>query len=267
VVHIENLMEPKKIKNGLRTDFIGREIHHFTKLSSTNNLAKELAMKGVKEGTIIIAETQSRGRGRVGRRWVSPKGGIWFSTILRPQVSPKDALKLTFMTAVAVAKTVRKTFNLNAEIKWPNDVLINGRKVCGILTEMSTRGNIVDFVVIGVGINANVDVDALPEYLKGSVTSLEKEMKGEVERESFLRALLEELEHYYKMFERKGFDIILEEWKSLSSLLGAYVEILSFDEKIEGLAIDVDQNGALIIKLKDGPIRKVMSGDVTVRKR
>jgi len=267
MAYVESLMEPEKIKNGLQTDFIGREIHYFIELSSTNDLAKELAMKGAEEGTVIIAETQSHGRGRLGRRWISPRGGIWFSTILRPQVSPKDALKLTLMTAVAVAKTIGNTFNLNAEIKWPNDVLIKGRKICGILTEMRARENIVDFVVIGVGINANVNVDTFPEYLKRSVTSLEKEMKRDIERERFLRALLEELERYYKIFERNGFDIILREWKSLSSLLGAYVEIAGFDERIEGLAIDVDQNGALMIKAKDGTIRKVMSGDATLQKR
>lgn len=263
----EYFMIPKKIKDGLQTDFVGQRIHHFIEVTSTNDVAKELAIKGAREGTVIIAETQSRGRGRLGREWVSPKGGIWFSTILRPKVDPQDTFELTFMAAVAVAKTIKSMFKLNTEIKWPNDVLINGKKVCGILTEMSTRGNIVDFVALGVGLNANVDANTFPEHLRSSLTSLKEELKQEVERERFLRALLEELEHYYKMFTLKDFSLILKEWKSLASLLGTYVEVVGFDEKIEGWAMDVDQSGALMIKLKDGTVRRVVSGDVTIQKR
>ena len=263
----ERMIVPKRIQDGLQTDFIGKEIHHFADVTSTNDVAKELAAKGAEEGTVVIAETQTHGRGRFGRWWVSPKGGIWFSTILRPKVSAEDALKLTLMTAVAVARVIRKTFKLNAEIKWPNDVLIEGQKVCGILTEMSTRGKVVDFVTLGVGINANVDADSFPEKLRNSITSLKKELKEEVARERFLRALLEELEHYYKIFTRRKFDLILGEWKSLASFLGSYVKAVSYDEKIVGLAVDVDQSGALLIKTENGTLRRVTSGDVTLQKR
>lgn len=261
------MIVPEKIKEGLRTDFVGQEIHHFTEVASTNGVAKELAVKGAKEGTIIIAEIQTRGKGRLGRKWISPKGGVWFSIILKPKVNAEDALRLTFMAAVAVTRTIRKMFNLDAEIKWPNDVLIGGKKACGILTETVTRGDAVDFVVIGVGINVNVDLNSFPGHLKRSVTSLKKEMKEEIERERFLCALLEELEQYYKTFKRKRFELILEEWKSLTSLFGAYVEVTSFDEKFDGWAVDVDQRGALIIKLENGVTRKVTSGDVSVQKK
>lgn len=257
---------PKRIQHGLQTDFIGKKIHHFAEVTSTNDVAKKLASKEAEEGTIVIAETQTHGRGRFGRRWVSPKGGIWFSTILRPKVSPEDALKLTLMTAVAVAKVIRKTLKLNAKIKWPNDVLIKGKKVCGILTEMSTKEKVVDSVTLGVGINANIDIDSFPEDLRNSITSLKKELKEEVARERFLRVLLEELERYYKMFTRRKFDLILEEWKSLASFLGSYVEVESYDERMVGLAVDVDQSGALLIKTKNGNVRRVRSGDVTLQK-
>lgn len=260
-------IQPEKIKEGLQTDFIGQEIHHLAEATSTNDIAKELAAKGAEEGTIVISETQTLGRGRLSREWASPEGGIWFSIILRPQVTPKDASKLTFVAAVAVARVIIEMFNLRAEIKWPNDVLIGGNKVCGILTETSTKGDVVDFVVVGIGINANVSLDSFPESLRNCLTSLKEELKEEIERERFLRALLEELERYYTIFMRKNFDLILEEWRNLAGFLGQYVEVVSFDEKIRGRAVDVDQNGALMIKLRNGTVKKVMSGDVTVQKR
>ena len=259
-------IQPRKIKERLQTDLMGREIHHFAEVSSTNDVAKELATNGAEEGTVVISETQTLGRGRLGREWASPEGGIWFSIILRPEVEPKDASKLTFVGAVAVARVIREMFNLRAEVKWPNDVLIGGKKVCGILTETSTKGDALNFVVVGVGINANASLNSFPESLRNSLTSLKEELKEEIERERFLRALLEELEHYYTMFMRKNFDLILEEWRNLAGFLGQYVEVLSFDEKITGRAVDVDQNGALIIKLRNGTVKKVMSGDVTIQK-
>lgn len=259
-------IQPRRVKEGLQTDFIGQEIHHFTEVTSTNDVAKKLAARGADEGTVVISEVQTLGRGRLGREWASPKGGIWFSIILRPEVHPKDASKLTFVASVAVARVIREMFDLEAEIKWPNDVLIGGKKVCGILTETSTKDDVVDFVVVGVGINANVSLESFPQNLRKSLTTLKEELKEEIKQEEFLRALLEELERYYKMFLRKKFDLILEEWKNLAGFLGQHVKVLSFDEKISGWAVDVDQSGALIIKLRNGTVKKVMSGDVTIQK-
>jgi len=267
IVHKMKLMKPEKIKKQLKTDFIGKEIKYFSEVTSTNDVAKELATKGVEEGTIVLAETQTRGKGRLGRRWLSPKGGLWFSVILRPKISAKDSYQLTFMVAVAVAKTIQKLFKVNAEIKWPNDVLVNERKVCGILAETSTRGNTVDFAVIGIGVNANVDLTSFPKDLRNFITSLEAEVNRGIERESFLCALLEELESYYKMLQEKKFEFVLEEWKSLTTLLGAYVEVTSFEEKIRGMAVGVDRNGALEVQLENGTVRKILSGDVVRQKR
>ena len=191
------VMEPETIKDKLQTNFIGQEIHNFVEVTSTNDVAKELAIKGARDGTLVVAETQSCGRGRLGKKWVSPKGGIWFSIILRPKGNPEDALKLTLMTAKVVAKVISDIFRLEAEIKHPNDVLIGGKKVCGILTEMRTKGNTVDFVVIGVGINANINLDSFPRPLRKSLTSLKEELKEDIDRKRLLRVLLEELEQYY----------------------------------------------------------------------
>ena len=198
-----NLIGP--IKDELQTDYIGQEIYYFTEVTSTNDVAKELAIKGAKEGTTVIAETQSRGRGRLGRKWVSPEGGIWFSIILRPKVDPEDALKLTLIAAAVVAKVIDDMFKLKAEVKWPNDIIINGKKVCGILTEMITKGNMVDFVVIGVGINANINLDSFPKRLRKLLISLREELKEDVDRKRFLCALLEEFEQCYKrVYVRKS---------------------------------------------------------------
>jgi len=230
-------------------------------------MAKEIAMKGAKEGTVIVAEAQTRGRGRLGRDWVSPKGGLWFSIILRPKVSPRDAPKLTFLMSVAVAKTINKLFDLDAEIKWPNDVLVKGKKVCGILTETNSRGNSLNFAVVGVGINANFNLHDFPFNLRDSSTTLKEELQKEIDCEAFLRSLLEQTEHYYNMFTQGKFNVILTEWKHFSKFLGSYVEVMSFDEKVEGWAIDIDKNGALIVRLRDKTERKIISGDVTVRKQ
>jgi biotin-[acetyl-CoA-carboxylase] ligase BirA-like protein len=256
-------MQPRRIKEGLQTDFIGQGIHHFNEVTSTNDVAKELAAKGAEEGTVVVSERQTLGRGRLGREWASPQGGMWFSMVLRPKVAPKDASKLTFVAAVAVTKLIREMFDLEAEIKWPNDILIGGKKVCGILTETSTKGDAVDFVVAGVGINANVSLNSFSEELRDSLTSLKKELKEEINREKFMRALLEELERYYVMFTQKKFDLILGEWRNLAGFLGQYVEIKSFDEEFIGRAVDVDQDGALMVKLRDGTVKKVLSGDIT----
>ncbi len=259
-------IQPRKIKEGLKTEFIGQEINHFAEVTSTNDVAKELARKGAKEGTVVISETQTLGRGRLGRVWVSPQGGMWFSIVLRPRVTPKEASKLTFVAAVAVAQAIREVFGLDAEIKWPNDVLIGGKKVCGILIETSTKDGVVDFVVVGIGINANVSLDSFPESLRNPPTSLKEERMIEIEREGFLRALLEDVERYYTILVRDDFDLILEKWRRLASFLGKYVEVVSFDEKIRGRAVDVDSDGALIVKLTDGRIKKVMTGDVIVER-
>jgi BirA family biotin operon repressor/biotin-[acetyl-CoA-carboxylase] ligase len=250
------------MKHG-KSKIVGQKIHYFSEVTSTNDVAKKLATLGAEEGTMVIAEAQTCGRGRLGKGWLSPKGGLWFSVILYPKVKAKDAFKITFLTAVAIAKTIKKMLKLNAEIEWPNDVLVSGKKVCGILTETSIRGETVDSVIVGVGINANIDSNFFPEDLKKNATTLSAEVKKEVDREKLLRKLLEELEVYYRMLKENNFDSILEEWKQLNRLFGANVEVVSFNEKIEGQAVNVDQNGALIIKLADGTTRKVFSGDVT----
>lgn len=259
------MIKIEKITAQLKTAFIGREIIYFEKLSSTNTAAKEQAERGAIEGTTIIAETQTKGKGRLDRRWISPKGGIWLSIILRPQMSPEDTAKITLTTAVAVAKTLRRFCGFGAEIKWPNDVLIHNKKICGILTEASLEGKNVNFVVVGIGINVNFPLNALPKHLEAAATTLKEVLQKEVDREELVCVLLKEFEDCYERFKRGEFGDLLSKWRSVATFLGKEVEVISFAERLRGVAVDVDENGALIIKLENGKKRKIVAGDVTVR--
>jgi len=254
-----------QLQNGLCTRRFGRSILFSREVDSTNKWAKELATYGADEGTVVITETQTKGRGRLDREWISPTGGLWFSLILRPKLSLTEAVKLTFVAGLAVAKVLREIFDLKTETKWPNDVLVNGRKICGVLTEMNTIGETANFVVVGVGVNVNFDVETVfPEQLKKVATSLERELGRKVKLEKLFRALLERLESLYELFVKEGFNPILEEWKNYAGFLGCRVEVLSPTGKLSGVALDVDYEGALVLRLEDGAVKRVFVGDVSV---
>lgn len=258
-------LKVNRLQDGLCTKRFGRSILFSGEVDSTSKWAKELAMYGASEGTVVIAETQTRGRGRLGREWFSPTGGLWFSIILRPKLRPVEAAKLTFVAGLAVAKVLREMFSLKAETKWPNDVLVNERKICGVLAEMNTTGETVNFVVVGVGVNANFDVkNVFPERLKKVATSLESELGRKVQLEKLFRALVERLENLYEIFIREGVDSVLEEWKNYAGFLGRHVRVTSPTEKISGLALDVNREGALVLRLEDGTVRRVFVGDVSL---
>jgi len=256
-------LSSSKVRECLRTRILGRSILYFRTLASTNDVAKQLATKNMKEGTVIVAENQSSGRGRVGREWVSPEGGLWFSILLRPLVQPTNAAKLTLLGSVTVARTISKLYGLKTEIKWPNDILINKRKLCGILTEGEIRGKTLHFAVLGFGVNANFNLEALPKHLRDSATTLKEQRGREISREILLCRLLENAEAYYDLLCNGKFEAILNDWRKLSGFLGSYVEIVNDRERIEGWAIDLDNDGALIVRLIDQTTRRVISGDVT----
>jgi len=237
-------------------EFPGLEerIRYFAEISSTMDAARELAKKGAQEGTIVIAEVQTGGRGRLSRQWLSPKGGIYFTLILRPKISPAYAPRVNLMAAVAVAATSRKLFGLKAEVKWPNDVFIEGRKVCGILAEMEAETDVVNFVNVGIGVNVNNSVPRLEK----TATSLRDLLGREISRKEFLSALLMEIEGRQSLLMKED---LLEEWKRFSATLGKDVRIVAPGEVIVGRAIDVDATGALIIKEKDGSLKKAIAGD------
>jgi BirA family biotin operon repressor/biotin-[acetyl-CoA-carboxylase] ligase len=202
----------------------------------------------------VLAEAQARGRGRLSREWLSPRGGIYFTLILRPKINPAYAPRINLMASVAVATTIRKLFGLNAELKWPNDVLIAGRKVCGILAEMDTEMDVVNFVNVGIGINAN---SSIPQFER-TATSLKDVLGKPIFRKEFFSALLVEIERRQALLMEAD---LLEEWKNLSATLNKNVRIVAPGDVIVGRAIDIDTTGALIIKERNGSLKKAMAGD------
>jgi len=255
-------IKPPKVKENLRTKILGQAIVYFQELNSTNDFAKELAVRGAREGTIVVAETQTMGKGRFKRKWISPENGLWFSIVLKPNAPLKHAQKLTLLASVAVAKTINRLYGLEAQIKWPNDVLINQKKVCGMLTESRIKGEKVDFAILGIGINANFNVESIPRHLREEATTLKEELGKEIKREILLCELLAEIESHYELFRRRRFEEILEYWRRLAGFLGSNVEVKSDEETVEGQAIDIDDDGALIIRLKDETFVTVTSGDI-----
>ncbi|PIR65533.1 MAG: biotin--[acetyl-CoA-carboxylase] ligase [Candidatus Omnitrophica bacterium CG12_big_fil_rev_8_21_14_0_65_43_15] len=248
-----------EISAGLDTKIIGKNILSFDTVDSTMDVAYDFAVKGTGEGVCVFAEGQKKGRGRMNRDWQSPKHkGVYLSLILRPEISPNEISKITLMVAVSVAKTIRAKTGLSALIKWPNDILIDGRKVCGILTDMSAESDIVKFLVIGIGININSKIQDLPD----SATSLREFFGEKVDRIDFTRALLEELDSHYLDFMQQGFGAILEEWRNFSATLGSRVKVDFKNRHIEGQAMDVDESGALLVRLDNGFIERILSGDV-----
>ncbi|WP_455240783.1 biotin--[acetyl-CoA-carboxylase] ligase [Methanothermobacter tenebrarum] len=255
-------LSPSKIKEGLETRYIGREIYCFDEVDSTNIIAKELAEDDASEGTVVIAKTQTRGRGRRGKKWISPRGGIWMSIILRPEIPPAKAPHLTLVTGVAVAKTLKREFGLDVGIKWPNDILIGDKKVCGILTEAHARFNTIEYIVVGIGIDTNVDVDLFPEEFREGATSLKRELGVDVDSVDLIRKLLVEFEKVYEDFKKGRFPEILNEWRRFSKTIGSYVEIRKqLGEIVRGEAVGVNSEGALILELDNGKLRKIVSGE------
>ena len=256
----------EKLQEGLKTKLMGRYIFFSHEIGSTNDWAKELVELGAPEGTVALAETQTAGRGRLGRKWISPKGGLWFSLILKPKLKPPETVKLAFLAGLAVAETIRELYGLKAQTKWPNDVLVGGRKVCGILSEMKTVGDKVEYAIIGIGVNVNFDTDKeFPKGLRETATSIQKALGRKIVLEELFRALLEKMDSLYQIFLKEGSTPILERWKDFASFLGCEVEVYGDGERLEGIASNVDDDGVLVLKLKGGSARRVFAGDLSIK--
>jgi BirA family biotin operon repressor/biotin-[acetyl-CoA-carboxylase] ligase len=240
----------------------GKNIHFFEEVSSTNDVAKELALEGTPEWTIVVAEKQFNGRGRFGRKWVSPKGGLWFSLVLRPKISINEAFKLTSLTAVSIVNTLEKDYEIKARIKWPNDIFVNGKKVCGVLTETASTDQVLDYVIIGIGINVNNAPSSLPDEIQKNTTSLMTEKGEEINTERFLTKLLQQMEEYYR--DPWKLDKVIGEWKRLDSVLGKKVIVSEGNESYTGEAVDVDDLGVLMVKLSDGSVKRVTSASISL---
>lgn len=259
-----DLLSYEEIKGYLDTEFIAKEIKHFYTIDSTNKKAKELAAE-LAEGTVLIAEEQSGGKGRIGRDWISPKGkGIWMSLVLKPKLEPAKLSRITLIGAVSVFAALEK-MNIKSQIKWPNDLLIRGKKISGILTEMSGELNRIDYVIMGIGVNVNLDVDDLPQDLKHKATSIKIEENKDIDRKILTANILNEFEKYYIDFRKDG-DLrkCLEILRENSALIGEEIRVIKGDESRFGIARDINEVGELVVEFKEG-IENIYSGEVSVR--
>lgn len=242
-----------------------RRIVCLEETASTNSEAFRLAEAGAPEGTVVIADRQTAGKGRLGRQWVSPGGvNLYLSLVLRPDLPPFEAPQLTFLSAVAVARAIEDVAGLKPQIKWPNDVLIAGRKVAGLLNEMSAETDRVSFVILGIGVNINMEPARFPEGLRTPATSLRIEAGHSVSRGLFAARLVEFLDSACKSFLSFGFEPIREEWSRRCNAFGRNVRVESGSALIQGAFVGIDHDGAMLVRVKDGSVERVMSGDVTV---
>ena len=250
-----------ELKWQLNTDIIGKKIYSYNEISSTNDIAHKIAVSGEGEGALVLAEYQTEGRGRLGRKWLSPRSkGVYLSVILRPNILPREISIITLFSSLVVAKTIRKEVGLSALIKWPNDVMINNKKVCGILTELNGEADRVNFVIAGIGINVNTKKELLPE----GASSLCEEKGKDIDRIGFTKSLLVNLDKYYKAFLAGEMGLILNEYKSLSAVLDRNIKINYHNRSIAGHAVDVDKDGALVVRLDNGFHERVLAGAVTM---
>ncbi len=255
-------MNIEKIRQGVKGN-IGREILFYPVIDSTNTAAFEKALNS-KEGLVILAESQLKGKGRLGRTWVSPPGlNIYMSIVLKPLIELTDATLITIMAAVACTITLRKISGLEITIKWPNDLIFRNRKIGGILTELKSEHKKIVFAVLGIGINVNADLKDFPEDIRNIATSLRDETKKSFSRTEVLIELLNELNKWYEVLltNRK---VIVDKWKELTSTIGKKVKVVTVQETFEGIAQDIDEKGALILKLQNGEQKKIISGDLTI---
>lgn len=242
----------------------GREIIFFPSAGSTNTLAADLAAQGAPEGTVVIADSQTAGRGRLGRSWFSPPGAnLYMSVILRPRLSPAESLLLTLMTAVACAHALSGMLPSGPAVKWPNDLIVNRRKLGGILTEMRADRSSLHFAIVGIGINVNTKIADMSEDLRGTATSLAEESGRPESRLKVTSEVLNHLDHWYSLLTAGRRREILDAWRSLSASLGTMVRVTNGPDLLTGYAEDIDEYGYLIVRTGAGP-QRITAGDVEI---
>ncbi|HPJ31107.1 MAG TPA: biotin--[acetyl-CoA-carboxylase] ligase [Methanothrix sp.] len=254
---VPDLLSEDLVGWGLKTRFVGRTIFIFPSLTSTNAEAKSIAASA-EEGTVIVSEVQTSGRGRMERPWLSPPGGVWMSIILKPRIHPSLASRVNIAAAVAAARALESLYGLEVRIKWPNDLLVGEKKICGILTEMGAEMDQLEYAVVGIGINANLDPDLLPK--EWGATSISGELDREVLRAQLIGRVLEEVERACEEVDGP-FEGLLEEWSLRSGTLGRRVRITTRSGEFEGVAEALEDDGALVVRRDDGDMVRVFAGD------
>ena len=262
------ILKPEILKQQLDGKFIGHRLYYYEEIGSTNDEAFRLGSAGAPEGTALIANSQSAGKGRMQRVWYSPAGSnIYTSIILRPQIEPARAPQISILAGVAVADILESYCPDRIKLKWPNDVLINGKKVCGILSQMKTIVSEVDFIILGIGINVNISYNEFPKEICNIATSLAIETGREISRQELIIRLYENLAKWYKQLLGDGFGRIKEKWLSMSPMIGQTVQVMFQEEAVSGKAIGLDEDGSLILLAAGNKKLKVSAGDATIVNR
>ncbi len=264
----ENPYGKPAILNKLVTHTFGKELKFFTQVDSTNSVLKQLAAEGAPEGTIVVAESQTGGRGRLGRSWVAPSGtGIWLSLLLKPKLHPGEVQTLTLAASVAVCRALEHLNISGLGIKWPNDVLIGRKKVCGILTELSAEAERIAWVILGIGLNVNHLEQDFSDEIASIATSLRlnTEDREPLDRSMLAAGLINALEEVYEDYLKDGASRMIDEWKNRSVTLGKKVRLISHDGSQEVLVQDITQDGKLVVKQEDGQSLEVLSGEISLR--
>lgn len=256
---------PRIIRRGLASGVIGSAIQAYARASSTNDLALALAEQGCPEGTVVVADAQWGGRGRVGRHWHSPAGaGLWVSVVLRPRLPASGAQALTFLGAVAAARAVRALHGLPVTLKWPNDLFLAGRKFGGVLTELSAESDLIRHAVIGVGINVNLPQAEFPADLRAIATSVSAQAGSPVLRVPLLRRLLEEMDARYAALQQGGPTALVDEARELTPMIGTIVRVQHLKHVHEGTVVGMDPDGALLLRSAAGTVERLLAGDVSI---
>jgi len=252
-----------KVRQQLIPRRLGVKLHYFAEVGSTNARAQDLAEGGAQEGEVVIADAQTQGRGRLGRRWESPAGrNLYFSIILRPGLVPAHAAQITLMAAVALAETLDLFIAATAEIKWPNDILVGGKKLAGVLTEAACSADAIEYVILGIGINVNYRRDEMPEDIRARATSLADLSGAFVARENVLARLIHALDRCYGVLEQSGFDALRPRWEARFALRGKLVRVEHLDQWIVGRARGIAPDGALLVEDESGALHNIYAGDV-----
>ncbi len=258
-------INPAEIKNGLKNVSIGQEIVYFRKTESTNKEAKKLADKGAGEGTLVVAEEQSKGRGRLNRSWISaPYENILMSLVFRPALPPSKIFSLTMIASIAIVKAIKKTTGLKTKIKWPNDIYYNNKKLAGILTELNANRNKINYAIVGIGLNVNFDPNKYPE-IKEIATSLYEETGKIISRNKLLQTILIEIEKEYNSLKKGKINRIRKEWNKYSLVTGKPVIVFSEGYSEEGIAESIAEDGSLILIKSNGEKKNILCGDVSLR--
>lgn len=269
---IPDILNGHEIRYNLNTQILGREVHYLESIDSTNNYAKRIASLGCEDGTLVVADLQTAGRGRLGRTWDSKPGkGIWMSIVLKPLITPAEIQIITLAASVAVVSGLMKTVDIVCGIKWPNDILLEGKKVCGILTEMNSEQDRVNHVVIGIGLNVNNDIEDFHGDLRKNATSLKiySEFSGisnkMLRRSDIIKSILEEMEKAYNLIRKGETKNIINKWREYSVILGEEIRVISGNREYTGVAQDITDHGKLVVKDIDGAIYELVSGEVSIR--